>query len=321
MAHLVIGHGFPLLGIEYSVLLLQARHDALDGGGEILQLHGGRFAPGRGQRGLVDQVREVCTRKARGQRSHLFEIDILSQRHLLDVDFQDVQPSLLVGPVHQHLAVEAAGAQQRLVEDFGAVGGGEDDQPHRAVEAVHLGEQLVERLLTLVVAADGPADAACTAQRVEFIDEDDGRRLPARLLEQVAHPRRAHADKHLDELRAGDREERYPGLARHGLGQQGLARAGRANQQHTFRDARAEAAVILRVLQEVDDFDQLGLGLIDTRDIGKGDAGVLLHEHLGAALADAQEAAHALLLGEAAEQEEPDAEEGHRRQNPGEHIT
>src|SRR5690606_26720950 len=116
-------------------------------------------------------------------------------------------------------------------------------------------------------------------------------------------------------------KERYPGLARHGLGQQGLARAGRANQQHTFRDARPEPSILLRSLEEIDDLNQLRLGFIDASDIGKGHASVLLHEYLGTALADAQEATHALLLGEAAEQEEPDAEEGHRRQNPGEHIT
>src|SRR5690606_21998995 len=96
--------------------------------------------------------------------------------------------------------VEATGAQKRLIENFRPVGGGEDDQPHRAVEAVHLGEQLVERLLTLVVAADGAADAARAAQRIELVDEDDGRRLPAGLLEQVAHTGRTHADEHLDKL-------------------------------------------------------------------------------------------------------------------------
>ena len=57
-------------------------------------------------------------------------------------------------------------------------------------------------MLALVVAADGASDAARTAQRVEFVDEDDGRRLRAGLLEQVAHARRPHADEHLDELRA-----------------------------------------------------------------------------------------------------------------------
>lgn len=103
----------------------------------------------------------------------------------------------LVGPVHQHLAVEAAGTQQRLVEGFGAVGGGEDDQPDRAVEAVHLREQLVEGLLALVVAADGAADAARAAQRIELVDKDDGRRLPAG---QLAHTGRTHADEHLDKL-------------------------------------------------------------------------------------------------------------------------
>jgi hypothetical protein len=116
------------------------------------------------------------------------------------MNLQDVQPPLLVGPVHQHLAVEAAGTQQRLVEDFGAVGGGEDDQPDRAVEAVHLREQLVEGLLALVVTADGAADAARAAQRIELVDEDDGRRLPSGLLEQVAHTGRTHADEHLHKL-------------------------------------------------------------------------------------------------------------------------
>ena len=130
MAHLVIGHGFPLLGIEHAVLLLQARHDALDGGGEILQLHGGRFAPGRGQRGLVDQVREVCTRKAGGQRRHLFQIYTVGQGDLLDMDLQDIQATFLVGTVHQHLAVEATGAQKRLIENFRPVGGGENDEPY-----------------------------------------------------------------------------------------------------------------------------------------------------------------------------------------------
>lgn len=110
------------------------------------------------------------------------------------MNLQDVQPPLLdVGPVHQHLAVEAAGTQQRLVEDFGAVGGGEDDQPDRAVEAVHLREQLVEGLLALVVAAD----AARAAQRIELVDKDDGRCL---LAGQLAHTDRTHADEHLDKL-------------------------------------------------------------------------------------------------------------------------
>ena len=69
-----------------------------------------------------------------------------------------------------------------------------------------------------------------------------GALLP-RLLEQVAHARRADADEHLDELRAVDREERHAGLAGHRAREQRLAGAGRADQQHALRDVRRRAAL------------------------------------------------------------------------------
>ena len=130
-------------------------------------------------------------------------------------------------------------------------------------EPVHLGEDLVERLLALVVAADRRAAAARAADRVELVDEDDRRRRLLGLLEQVAHPAGADADDHLDELRRREREERHVGLAGHGARQQRLAGPGRARQQHALGDRRAEAAVLSGVPQEVDDLDELVLGLVD----------------------------------------------------------
>jgi hypothetical protein len=89
-------------------------------------------------------------------------------------------------------------------------------------ESVHLDEQLVQRLLALVVAT-AEASAALPTDRVDLVDEDDARRILLRLIEQVAHARGADADEHLDELRARDAEERHAGLTRDGLGQQGFA--------------------------------------------------------------------------------------------------
>jgi hypothetical protein len=80
-----------------------------------------------------------------------------------------------VGAVDDDLPVEAAGAQQRRVEDVGPVGGGDQDDAVLHVEAVHLDEQLVERLLALVVAA-AEAGAAVAADGVDLVDEDDARR-------------------------------------------------------------------------------------------------------------------------------------------------
>jgi hypothetical protein len=108
---------------------------------------------GREQRRLVHQVLEVGARQAgRAARDDL-EVDVLGQRHLLGVHLEDALAAAHVGARHHDAAVEAAGAQERRVEHVGAVGRGDDDDALVGLEAVHLDEELVERLLALVVTA------------------------------------------------------------------------------------------------------------------------------------------------------------------------
>ena len=158
----------------------------------------------------------------------------------------------MLGQRHDDLAVEAAGAQQGRVEDVGPVGGRHHHDALGGLEAVHLGQHLVERLLALVVAA-AEAGAALAADGVDLVDEDDRPAHLAGRLEQVAHPAGADADEHLHEVRAGDRQERHAGLAGDGPGDEGLAGAGRADEQHALGDAGADLGELLGVLQEVDD--------------------------------------------------------------------
>ena len=163
----------------------------------------------------------------------------VAERLALAVHLEDLLAAVQVGRVDADLAVEAAGAQQRGVEDVGAVRRRDQDDVGLDVEAVHLDEQLVEGLLALVVAA-AHAGAAVAADGVDLVDEDDGRRVLLGLLEQVAHAARADTDEHLDEVGTRDRVERHAGLAGDGAGEQGLAGSGRAVQQHALRDAGAD---------------------------------------------------------------------------------
>ena len=141
-----------------------------------------------------------------------------------------------IGCVDNHLPVEAAGPQQCAIEHVGTVGRGQQDYAHVGFKAIHLDEQLIERLLTLVVYGTD-VHAPLAADRVQFIDEDDAGRLSFRLLEQVAHPRGADTDEHFDKIAAAERKERNLGFAGHRPGQQGLAGAGGSDQQHPFGNA------------------------------------------------------------------------------------
>ena len=216
-----------------------------------------------------------------------------------------------VRAVDHHAAVEAAGAQQRRIEHVGPVGGGDQDHALVGLEAVHLDQQLVERLLALVVAA-AEAGAAVAADGVDLVDEDDAGGVLLPLLEQVAHARGADADEHLDEVGAGDREERHVGLAGDGAGEQGLAGSRRAHQQHALGDAAAELLELLGLLEELDDLLQLLLGLLDAGDVLERHLLAGGVEELGLALAEGERLVAAGL--HLAHEEDPEADDQqHRR--------
>ena len=175
VAGLVIG-GHPLLVLgHHHRLALGAHHDLVLGFLELAHRDEALAAAGGEQRGFVDEVGEIGAGEAGRAARNDARIDVGRQRHLLHVDGEDLLAALDVGARHDDLAVEAARAQQRRIEHVGAVGRGDDDDAFVGLEAVHLDEQLVERLLALVIAV-AEAGAAMAADGVDLVDEDDARR-------------------------------------------------------------------------------------------------------------------------------------------------
>src|SRR5690606_17671183 len=217
-----------------------------------------------------------------------------------------------VGVRHDDLAVEAARTQQRRIEHVGAVGRGDEDDALVRLEAVHLDEKLVERLLALVVAA-AEAGATMPSDRVDLVDEDDARRILLGLLEHVAHAGGTHAHEHLDEVGAGNGEERHVGFARNGAREQRLAGARRAHEQDAAGNAAAEPLELSGIAQELDDLFEVLLGLVDAGDILERHLALRLGEKLGAALAEAHGTAPASTL-HLADEEEPNANDDEERQ-------
>ena len=293
VANLVVGHD-ALFGVgQDGALLLRARDDKLKGRQQILLVDSLAPHAHGAQRRLVDEVGKVCTDRARSRLRDLVQVDILGQLDIFCVDAQRLVASGEIGPVDDDAAVKAARAQQRLIEDLRPVRRSKNHDALARIKAVDLGQQLVERLLTLVVAAEFGVSRA--ADGVDLINKDDSRGDLRRLLEQIAHAACADADEHFHEIGTGNGEERNACLARDGLGQKRLAGARRADQQRALRELCADGGIFLRVMQEIDDLHERFLGLVLSGHIGKRDAGGLFHIDLGLALADAADAAaHAL---------------------------
>ena len=227
------------------------------------------------------------------------------------MNLEDLLAADDVGIGHHHLAIEPAGPQQRRIEHVGPVGRRDQDHALIGLEAVHLDQQLVQRLLALVIAA-AEAGAAMAADRVDFVDEDDAGRILLGLLEHVADTAGADADEHFDEVRTRNREERHVGFARDRARDQRLAGAGRADQQHAARNPSAEPLIFSGIAQEFDDLLQILLGLVDAGDVLEGHAAMRLGQHLGARLAKAHRLAGAAL--HLPRQEDPHPDQRDERQ-------
>src|SRR5438874_1695615 len=81
----------------------------------------------RPQGGLVDEVGEIGAGEARRLAGERVEVDDLRQRLAARVHLEDLLAAAAVGAVDDDLAVEAARAQQRGVEDVRAVRRGDED--------------------------------------------------------------------------------------------------------------------------------------------------------------------------------------------------
>src|SRR5208282_2200784 len=187
----------------------------------------------------------------------------------LHMDGEDVLPLLDVGHRDHDLPIEASGSQQCRIEDVGPVRRRQDDDAVLGIEAVHLHEHLVERLLALVVAA-AVSGAASAAYGVELIYEYYAGGASPPLLEKVSDATGADPDEHLDEIRPRHMEEGHVCLAGDGFREQGLAGARHADEKGALRDARSHLHELLRVLEVVDYLEKLVFRLLLAGDVLEG---------------------------------------------------
>ena len=154
------------------------------------------------ERCLITYVSDVGTRESRCLTRQQIHIYRLIQLQRLQVHTEYLLTLVQVGQVYMYLTVKSSCTQQRLVEDIHAVRSSQDDHTRVRTKSVHLREQLVERILALIVATHRGVLATRTAYGIYLVDEDDTGSLLLSLAEEVAHTRRTHTHKHLHEVRA-----------------------------------------------------------------------------------------------------------------------
>ena len=221
------------------------------------------------------------------------------------MNLQNLNPSFQIRLVNDDTAVKSARTEQCLIQHLRTVGRSQNQNSLGGIKTIHLGQQLIQRLFPLIIAAVA-AGIPALSDGINLIDEDDARRILLRLVEQVADTGRADTDEHLHKIRSSQREERHLRLPGNRLCQKRLSGSGRTDQESALRQLCTDLRIPFRMLQEIDCFLQGFLGLILAGDILEGHTGLVLHVHLGAALADAHHAGAAVHPAKQDTHQDPD---------------
>ena len=193
--------------------------------------------------------------------------------------------------------------------------------PIARIEAVELGEQLVERLLLLVVrrrTRRAPRLRPSASSSSMKMMQGAAFRACSNRSRTRAAPTPTNISTNSEPEIEKNGTPASPATAR---ASSVLPVPGGPTSRMPFGMRAPSRPIGFRIPQEGDDLLQLELGLVDAGDVREGHLGVGLDIDLGARLADRHQAAEPLASGDAAKQHGPDQVEDEGRQHPGQRIV
>src|SRR5439155_553295 len=177
-------------------------------------------------------------------------VDLAGDVHLSGMNLEDRHTGF--GTRHRDLddAVEPSRPQKCFVEDVWTIRRPDDLDLSQRVESVQLREELHQRPLDLSISGRRDLEAL-GADRIELVDEDDGRGLLPGELEQLPHQAGAFADVFLHELGADEPDERGLRAVRDRLREERLAGPRRPDEQDALRGLDADLSIEVRFQEPI----------------------------------------------------------------------
>src|SRR3989344_3821794 len=263
MAKLVIRRDLLFFVGKFPTAAFRTKRDFLHGIHELSLANHFLSAPCGKNRSLVHHIFQIRSRKPDCLLCNNIQIHF---GHLLvaGMNLQDFLARLQLPLVDEDAPIEPTGTKQRDIEHIGSVCRRHHNHIRLWIKAVHLGEDLVQRLFALVVPAAETCPTALAADCIDFVDEDDAGGITLCAVKKIADAAGADADEHLHKLRSRDAEERHFRLSRDPPRKKSFSGARCADEENTTRNFSSDSRVLFGEFEKINDFDQFFLGLITT---------------------------------------------------------
>ncbi|MNC21704.1 hypothetical protein D3C75_696880 [compost metagenome] len=172
--------------------------------------------------------------------------------------------------VNRNLTVKTSWTKQCRIKYISAVSRRYNNNAFVTTESIHLNQQLVKRLFTLVMSAT-KTGTTLTTHSINFINEDNTWSILLSILEQITYPRSTDTHEHFHKVRTGNTKERNASFTCYRTGKQCFTCSRRTYKQYALRNTCADSCKFAWIFQELNDFDKLLLLFVRPCNILKAD--------------------------------------------------
>ena len=201
MANLVVSHDLFLFVCKNGIFLLITSYDHLY---TLLQIRLGHIFPVLSycpKSRFIYNVGKLCSGRSGCHPGDNAEVHALIHLNFPCMYLQDILPALQIRQLYRNPPVESSRPGKGRIQGLGAVGRRKDDHAVVCLKSIHLCQQLVQRLLPLVVAAY--TSLTLLSDGIDLIDKYDTGSFFLRLSEQITDFGCSHTYEHFHEFRTG----------------------------------------------------------------------------------------------------------------------
>ena len=198
MANFMIGYDQFLFLRKYTVLLLITGDNHFDTLFHIRLCGKSSAISDRTECCLIDNIGKFGTGSTGCSFRNSTEIYVICNLDLLCMNLQDLFPSLQIRQFHRDSPVKTSRTKQCRIQGIRTVGCCQNDNTFGSVKSVHLSQQLVQSLFSLIITAD--IAVTLFTNGIDLVDKNDTRCFFVRLFEQVTHFCSTHTYEHLHKL-------------------------------------------------------------------------------------------------------------------------
>ena len=217
MTHFVVGGDHFVLLADRETFPAYSHSDSVLGELKVFLIRDHPSLPDSLENSHIDHIFNVSAGKSGCRFGKHLTVNVVVPNSF-QVTLENVLPSSNIGERHLDRFVEAARAQYGGVHRFLEIGGAYNDNVVRFFEPIHFGQNLVDGVSGMAIFVI----VALASDRIDFIDENDGRGVLTRFFKELTDPRGTEPHEHLIELRARLVEKAAFGFAGERPSHQGL---------------------------------------------------------------------------------------------------